>query len=300
MIAGYESDPLIFSNPHKYLPKKDHYMKTSFTTLGCPKWDLETICTRGREYGYDGIDFRGYLDTLDITTLPEFTQGAAEVKRRLASSGLEVSGISSSITVCVPERREANLDEARRTIGVARGLGARNVRVFGGGDLGKCSREELAKIGCDTVESILALDGAADLKWVFETHDLWIKAQDCRLLLDRISNPAFGALWDIGHTPRVGGETPQETLAALGDRVGYTHVKDAAYEPGHPLAMQDGWRYVFPGQGQLPLAEAVRLLKASGYDGWLVFEHEKRWHPILAEPEEAFPAFTRWVAGLGV
>jgi sugar phosphate isomerase/epimerase len=64
--------------------------------------------------------------------------------------------------------------------------------------------------------------------------------------------------------------------------------------------MQDGWRYVFPGQGQLPLAEAIQLLKADGYDGWLVFEHEKRWHPILPEPEEAFPAFAKWVDSLGV
>jgi sugar phosphate isomerase/epimerase len=275
-------------------------MKKSFTTLGCPTWDLEAICARAREYGFDGIDFRGYLDTLDITTLPEFTRDASTTRRKLADAGLETSGISSSITVCVPERREANLEEARRTIAVAHRLGCQNVRVFGGGDLAKASREELAQAGCDMVEGILALDGAGELKWVFETHDLWIRAQDCRLLLDRISHPAFGALWDIGHTPRVGGETPQETLAALGKRVGYTHIKDAVYDPGHAQAMKDGWSYVFPGQGQLPLAEAVRLLKANGYDGWLVFEHEKRWHPILPEPEEAFPAFANWVDGLGL
>ena len=35
---------------------------------------------------------------------------------------------------------------------------------------------------------------------LFETHDLWVKAADCQLLLDDIRNPAFGALWDMGHT----------------------------------------------------------------------------------------------------
>ena len=34
-------------------------MKISFMTLGCPGWDLDTICARGREYGFDGVDFRG-------------------------------------------------------------------------------------------------------------------------------------------------------------------------------------------------------------------------------------------------
>ncbi len=136
------------------------------------------------------------------------------------------------------------------------------------------------------------------MHWLFETHDNWIKSADCRLLLDAIPNPAFGALWDMGHTPRVGGETPAETYAAIGPRIGYTHVKDAVYEPEHPKAMQDGWRYVYPGAGQLPLADALNILRANGYDGWLMFEHEKRWHPNLPEPEEIFPTFPAWARPL--
>ncbi len=93
------------------------------------------------------------------------------------------------------------------------------------------------------ITDILALDGAQDLYWLFETHDLWIKAEDCRLLLDHIPDPAFGALWDIGHTARVGGETPQQSYDAIGPRIGYTHIKDAVYNPDHPEAMADGWRY---------------------------------------------------------
>ena len=53
-------------------------MKINFMTLGCPSWDLDTICTYGQEYGSDGVDFRSYLDELDITTLPEFTTKPAE------------------------------------------------------------------------------------------------------------------------------------------------------------------------------------------------------------------------------
>jgi sugar phosphate isomerase/epimerase len=98
----------------------------------------------------------------------------------------------------------------------------------------------------------------------------------------------------MGHTYRVGGENPQDTFKALRGRVGYAHVKDAVYEPSHPQAMQDGWHYVLPGQGQLPLAQSIALLRANGYDGWLLFEHEKRWHPELLEPEVAFPAFVSW------
>ena len=65
-----------------------------------------------------------------------------------------------------------------------------------------------------------------------------------------------------------------------------------------PLAMEDGWRYVSPGTGELPLVESINHLKADGYAGWLLFEHEKRWHPNLPEPEEIFPAFVDWVRPL--
>jgi sugar phosphate isomerase/epimerase len=273
-------------------------MKIAFTTLGCPDWDLDTIIAKAAAYGFDGVDLRGLLDTIDITHLPAFTTGVSETKSKFVDAGLEVSGIASSIRVCDPEQGEGNIEEARRTIAVAKTLGSKSVRVFGGGNPQEIGREESAAIGRACMDAILALDGAKDLVWAFETHDHWIKSDDCRLLLDGIPDPAFGVLWDMGHTPRVGGETPQETYAAIGTRIGYTHVKDAIYDPEHELVMQDGWRYVAPGKGQLPIAEAVAVLKDGGYDGWVVFEHEKRWHPELPEPEEIFPQFVAWVKPL--
>ena len=273
-------------------------MKIAFMTLGCPNWNLDTICARGREYGFDGVDFRGYLDEIDITKLSMFNTGAVETLKRLNDAGLEVSAISSSIQLCQADKREANLDEARRTIAVANRFGCQNVRVFGGGNLEGSSHAELAKVGLECMQAILELDGAAAMHWLFETHDNWIKSTDCRLLLDEISNPAFGALWDMGHTARVGGETPEQSYAAIGSRIGYAHVKDAVYDPNHPQAMEDGWHYVLPGEGQLPLAEAINVLREHGYEDWILFEHEKRWHPDLAEPEVAFPAFVKWVRPL--
>ena len=56
-------------------------MKLSFTTLGCPEWDLDTICAKGGKYGYDGVDFRGLQETMDITQLPAFTSAVAETRR---------------------------------------------------------------------------------------------------------------------------------------------------------------------------------------------------------------------------
>jgi len=209
-----------------------------------------------------------------------------------------VCGISSSIRVCDLDKRQGSIEEAKRTIVVAQALGCQHIRVFGGGDLQRVGRERAADIGRECMEAILAIDGAKELCWLFETHDHWIRSADCRLFLERIPDPVFGVLWDMGHTPRVGGERPRETYAVIGSRIGYTHVKDAVYDPEHAGAMQDGWRYVPPGTGQLPIAEAIEVLKEGGYDGWIVFEHEKRRHPELPEPEEILPQFVEWVRPL--
>ena len=44
-------------------------MKLSFSTLGCPAWPLDTILNRAKQYGYDGMDFRGCLDELKINDI---------------------------------------------------------------------------------------------------------------------------------------------------------------------------------------------------------------------------------------
>lgn len=272
-------------------------MKIGFTTLGCPDWDLDTICTRAREYGYEGVDFRGLKEDVDVTLRSEFTTELGKTREKLSAFGLK-AGINSSLKICDESLRKSNLEEAERTVPIASELGIPIVRVFGGGDSERYSKGELADIAADTMETVLDLEGAKQLRWVFETHDHWISSEDCRLLLDRIPDPAFGFLWDVGHTSRVGAEAPAETLELLGDRILHVHLKDAVYDPGHSEAMKDGWRYVLPGAGELPLSDAVALLQEMNYDGWVIFENEKRWHPELPEPEEAFPGFVEWIRPL--
>ena len=84
-------------------------MKIAFTTLGCPMWDLDTICRKARAYGFDGVDFRGLQGQIDVTVSPEFTRDLAATKKKLAEAGIVVSGISSSIKLCEPARLQDNI-----------------------------------------------------------------------------------------------------------------------------------------------------------------------------------------------
>ena len=57
-------------------------MRPSFTTLGCPGWDLDTVIDNGASFGFAAVDFRGLHDEIDVTRLPAFTTGLAESKRK--------------------------------------------------------------------------------------------------------------------------------------------------------------------------------------------------------------------------
>jgi sugar phosphate isomerase/epimerase len=265
-------------------------MKLAVTTMGCTSWDLDTLLKNIKSYGYDGIDFRGLQGKLDITVLPEFTTDLAATARRIKSSGLEVFGISSSICICEPERRQRDLEEAKRTLPIAQAIGAKNTRVMGYGPIDTTPKSELVKIARDRMNELLALPGADQINWNFETHDHWIRGADTRLILDAIPQKNFHAIWDMGALGMTA-ETPEQTHAYLHPRINYAHLKDAMADPTH----KEGWRYAIPGKGQLPLAHAIGILKQHGYDGWLMFEHEKHWLPDIEEPEVAFPAFIQWI-----
>lgn len=268
-------------------------MKISYTTLACPTWDLETICTQAVACGYDGIDFRGYLDEIDITKLPFFQNG--EAAAIISDHGLTVSGVSSSLRICDANHRQADLEEARRTIAVCQQLGAKHVRIFGGGDFENLTREAVAQIGHETMRQILELDGAKDLSWDFETHDVWIRASDCRMLLEMIPFPQFNILWDIGNTFMSTDDSPEEIYEQIGESISYCHFKDAVKANENATRHYLDWQYVDVGSGDLPMKAAVQMLESKGYQGWYVLEHEKRWHPDLKEPESAIRSFANWI-----
>ena len=94
--------------------------------------------------------------------------------------------------------------------------------------------------------------------------------------------PEHAILWDLYHTCRAG-EAPEQTLDQLGSALAYVHFKDARTSAAR------GWELVPLGEGTLPLARTIHLLKRRGYTGFLSFEWEKLWHPHLAEPEMVLP-----------
>jgi sugar phosphate isomerase/epimerase len=89
----------------------------AFSTLGCPKWDWETILRHAAEWGFAAIEIRGINGQLDLPKCPEF--GPDRIKgslKDLAALNLKISDLGSSVNLHEPEpgKNARQLDDGKR------------------------------------------------------------------------------------------------------------------------------------------------------------------------------------------
>jgi sugar phosphate isomerase/epimerase len=269
-------------------------MRIACTTLACPDWSLETVLARFKKHGYDGVDFRGLGAQLDVWKLAEFSTDADKSVRLVARSGLAVSAFSSSARIfhTDPALRARHLEEVAHYTRLCRMFKAPLIRVFGG-PLENTPVDKAIEVAVTTLRQLADIAGDG-VTLAVETHDEWIHSAMLGEVMQRVAVRNVGVLWDLHHPYRLAGETPRQTYDNIGRFVIATHVKDSLATPGGK------YEYRLGGQGDVPLAEMVALLKRGGYDGYLTLEWEKKWHAELAEPDVALPQYAGFLRGLAV
>ncbi|MBS7611722.1 sugar phosphate isomerase/epimerase [Candidatus Bathyarchaeota archaeon] len=263
-------------------------LKLSFSTLGCPRWDLHKIVRSAVEMGYEGIELRGLLEDLDITRRPEFTTELGKTKKLLADYGVSVSGISISARFGVvdPGEKRRQFDEARRNMILAADLNASVVRIYGGRIPSGYTVETIMPI---IVQNLREIGDEAEYYGVtlaLETHDDWIDTSLCTRLMKKVDHRRIRILWDLHHPYRMMGEKPEETYRNIAHYTVSIHVKDSVVEDGRI-------KYVLLGEGDVPIREMLEMLVKGGYRGYAIVEWEKRWEPELLEPEMALPQYAQ-------
>ncbi|MEK3890074.1 sugar phosphate isomerase/epimerase family protein [Bacillus sp. FSL K6-3431] len=267
-------------------------MKLAFTTLGCPKWDLDTIITRAVEFGYDGVDFRGYLGEMEIYKLPEFSTNLKETKKRFDDASLEVPCFSSSVRLFTTSEIELEnyLEELKQYGRLCREFNTPYIRVFGG-SIGETARPDAIDVVVNNLHKMLKVAEEFQVTLLLETHDDWTNCEYVDDVLKRIDSAYFNVLWDVHHPFRTVGESPELTLETLGDQIKYTHWKDSYIKED----ARRGYQLCLLGEGDIPLESIYRLLQNKGYKGYYTLEWEKLWCPEIEEPEIAFSQYTNYM-----
>jgi sugar phosphate isomerase/epimerase len=241
----------------------------------------------------------------------------------MSELGVVLCGLSSSVRFDYPEQsvRDEQLRIGKAYIELAAALGAGFVRVFG--DVIPAEPPWAQEAILDQIAEGLNRMGefAAphQVDVLLETHGDFASTAVVRRLMPRITSPAVGILWDTHHPWKFFGESLPETWSVLRQWVRHTHWKDSVTRPADSgsaveegahsaesaaaLALMSGHRdadYVLFGGGEFPADECARLLKQSGYDGWLSLEWEKMWHPQIEPAEIALPLFAAKIRTLWV
>ena len=262
-------------------------MKLSFTTLGCPDWTLRQVVENAARMGFDGVDFRGLLEDIDISTRPEFTTQLEETKQLFADNGVVISGlaISARFAVVDPVPLREQFDEARRNLELASKLDTHVMRIYGGRLPEGYTVEAIIPALVQNLGQIGDEADAHDVTLALETHDAWTDSAVLARVLAEVNHPRVRVLWDLHHPFRFGGESPEYTYGNLGSYAVGIHLKDS-------IPTDDGGQtYVLLGEGDVPLQDMLNLLVEGGYDGYAILEWEKRWHRELPEPETVFPQY---------
>ena len=250
----------------------------AFSTLGCPGWDLDRILSAAEEYGYDAVELRGYLESMDLPLAEPFTpERRAETRKRFEDAGIALCCVSSSGVVT-----KGNLDHVRSHVELAAALGCPIVRIFGGAMDKELSPEHAFARAVASLREFGDAAQAEGVRLVLETHDSFSTGKSVSGLIAAAAHPAVQSLWDLHHPFRQG-EAIEATAAYLLPTLGHTHVKDSR---------PDG-AYCLLGEGDIPTFPMLDLILDAGYTGAISLEWEKRWHPEIAEPEVAFPQYAR-------
>ena len=260
-------------------------MKLSVTTLGWPIATLDQVLGDVKKCGgFAGIDFRGLGEELDITKLPAFNADLDKTLAKVRAAGLTVSGLSTSVRLVANDKGDRKEGEVDSYCPLADRMGVPFIRIFGGQKRANQSRDQWMAEAVGNMKRDLDRTSASKALICLETHDDWCHSGDVAELLDKVNHPRAAALWDIFITNLSGGEPVAQSAATLGKHIRYTHVKDG-YAEGEKHVL------TLPGKGKVDLLGAAKALKNIGYDGWLTFEWEKRWHPELPDAAVALPAY---------
>ena len=256
-------------------------MKLSFSTLGCPDWNLTQAAEKGAEYGYDGIELRIHGDRhVDPSLSKEERQ---QVKQLFASHGLEIASLAGYTTFCGsdPARLKSNSEALVTNAKLAADLGAPYLRTFVGedGEFLQAGAEALRK-ACDQAHEL-------GVTVAMEIHDALKTGAMAAELINTVNSPGLAILWDIHHS-LANDETPEETWRNVGKHVCHMHVKDANAAGDSCLV----------GEGVFPLQEIVDVLRKNKFTGYLSFEWEKTWVRTLEEPEVALPHYLAYMRRL--
>ncbi|WP_106766238.1 sugar phosphate isomerase/epimerase family protein [Paenibacillus faecalis] len=219
----------------------------------------------------------------DFETNPELEE---QIIEKAKSAGIDISNyaIGANFITETEEEYETEIARVMSEVDRAHRLGAKRMRH----DVASRPDISIANFNKDLEKVALACRRIADhaeqynITTSVENHGFYVQASDrVQTLIHAVDRPNFKTTLDVGNFVCV----DEDPVAAVKNNLKYAsmiHIKDFYIRPSYRNP-GEGWftsasgnylRGAIAGHGDLDMYEILRIVKHSGYDGYLSIEYE--------------------------
>lgn len=263
----------------------------AFSTIACPDWTLKQAIDFAALHDYQGLEIRGIKRQMNLPDAVEFNSpdNMESTMATMKEKGLKFVNLGASAAFHMPEGpvRDDHMKEAKSFIDLAQQINCPFVRVFPNEFPKDQDRNKTIEYVANGLRTLGEYAKERNVTVLMETHGDFSHSDDVLKTMKMADHPNVALVWDISNMWTETKEPPAVVYKKLKKYIRHTHIKDAKFLAGDKL------QYVFLGQGDVPVFEAINILSKGGYKGYYSFEWEKLWHPEIAEPELALADYER-------
>jgi sugar phosphate isomerase/epimerase len=259
-------------------------VQIAFSTIVCHEYTLPQIAEAAKRHGYDAVELYG-LEGQRVTP-KVLAERIDDVKRDLKDVRVIAAHSWTYLDFRDDDEQRARAAIINQALEQAASLEIPLVKFFGQAPPPDLAPNDAYEVMAASAAPLARRAAELGVTLMVETHDGLPRGADVKPLLDLVQEPALGVLWDVFHPHRCG-EDVAVTDELIGGRTAHVHLKDNLRRPGQYPDAFKGWHPVPPGDGEVPNQEAVTLLHARGYRGFVAVDAERMWRAdgVYDEPE---------------
>ncbi len=265
-------------------------MKISFSTLACPDFSWTDIYSMAKDFNFDGIEIRGLGNDIFSVKAQPFTEAQLpNTINKLKSLGIEIPCLSSGACLKFKDKFEAAKEEITAYAQLAEKLNASYIRILA--DLEPNPVDEVDdEYIVSVLKELVPIAEQYNVTLLVETNGVYSDTARLVKVLEAVGSRKVAALWDMHHPYRFAGETPEQTIANLGEYIKYTHIKDSV------MTADGKVEYKIMGTGDIPVKEMLTALESINYRGYVSLEWVKRWSAGLCDAGIVIPQYAEYMA----
>ena len=266
-------------------------MKLAFSSNAFMHFSIEDTIACIASLGYSGIEVLADVPHAWPAGLLE--ERKESIRRALDKHKLTIANVNAFMMNAIadprqpywhpgwtdpdPHYRAIRREHTKRSLKLAKEIGAKNITTEPGGQLqpGQ-TRADAARIFYDELMPCVEVAEQLQIQLLIEPEpDLFIERFGEYLeFMERIKSPWVGLNFDVGHAYCVS-EDPQDWVAKMAPHTKHYHFEDIAATRVH--------KHLIPGHGAIDFSATLKAIAATGYDGWITVEL----YPYIDSPEAA-------------